>query len=237
MSKDYRVRSRMSGVSPHLEGKSLRSFSDEEIEVMVNTARQLGVKVAVHASTVGAVEAALKAGVDTIEHGHELGLSSKVLRKFIDQPQTIWVPTLSVYYKIYGPDHPAYKAVTQSFRTAIQANMKNIAIGGDTGAFPHGENALELKLMARLGVPWTSVLQKATLGGWECVRPKNWEEVQDGTGDNEVPFGIIKQGFAADIIALDGDLEKDFEATLDRVSFVMKGGTAHKLHGQQIPPK
>jgi imidazolonepropionase-like amidohydrolase len=232
--KDYRLRSRMGSVSPHMEGKSLRSFSDEELQVMVKTARQLGVKVAVHASTVDAVEAALEAGVDTIEHGHELGLSDKVLQKFINQPQTLWVPTLSVYYKIYGSDHPAYRAVTQSFQAAIQANMKNIAVGGDTGAFPHGENALELKLMARLGISWTSVLQKVTLGGWECVRPRNWEEVQDGIGENEIPFGIIKPGFAADIIALEGDLEKDFEATLDRVRFVMKSGIVHKMHGQQV---
>lgn len=130
--------------------------------------------------------------------------------------------------------------------------MDNIACGGDTGVFAHGDNALELKLMARLGAPAKQVLKWATLGGWRLVRSAAWEgdagarrlerveELREDprvVGDNEVPFGVIAKGFAADIIALDGDLESEFEKAVSKesVKFVMKGGRIFKKDGLEVP--
>ena len=105
--------------------------------------------------------------------------------------------------------------------------------------------------MVRLGADWPTVLRWATLGGWECIRSLQWEgqlgldrlnrveelgEDAKIVGDNEVPFGAIRKGFAADIIATNGDLEKDFERAVDRenIRFVMKGGRVYKLDGKEL---
>lgn len=136
-----------------------------------------------------------------------------------------------------------------------------IACGGDTGVFAHGRNSREMALMVQLGADPLDVLQWCTLGGWECVRGLQWEdkagdkrlrELQDSLknidkkplkreelGDNDVPFGVVDVGFAADIIALGGDagdLEKDFADAVasENVKFVMKGGKVFKLGGVEL---
>jgi imidazolonepropionase-like amidohydrolase len=126
--------------------------------------------------------------------------------------------------------------------------MDKIACGGDTGVFSHGDNALEMKLMVKLGADWRKVLRWCTLGGWECIRSMGWEGEQGRdrlknigllresarvVGDNEVPFGAIRKGFAGDIIATSGNLEKDFDlaVSVDSIKFVMKGGRLFKRGG------
>ena len=61
-------------------------------------------------------------------------------------------------------------------------------------------------------------------------------EAAAAVGDNEVPFGAVQRGFAADIIATSGDLENDFENAVDRraIVFVMKGGTVYKRNGKEM---
>ncbi|KAJ8472336.1 hypothetical protein ONZ51_g8581 [Trametes cubensis] len=107
-----------------------------------------------------------------------------------------------------------------------------------------------MKLMVRLGADWRLVLRWATLGGWQCVRSMRWEgedgaarlarvgmlqEAAAAVGDNEVPFGIVKKGFVADIIATRGDFRTDFENAVDKanITFVMKGGRIYKLGGRE----
>ena len=128
-----------------------------------------------------------------------------------------------------------WESTQKGFKRALELGVDRIACGGDTGAFPHGENALEMKLMVRLGADWKKVLSWGTLGGYNCIKPFPLEgdgsEESDAdvwVADHVVKFGCIKPGWAADIIALDGDLERDFEATLDRVVFVMKSGRVYK---------
>jgi len=165
---------------------------------------------------------------------------------------TTWVPTLGAYYTL-GQNTGLWKEAAESFKKMVQhaeSSHIKIACGGDTGVFAHGDNALEMKLMVRLGANWRHVLKWGTLGGWECIRSLRWEG-EDGArrlanvgelgedarvvGDNEVPFGVIKRGFAADIIATDGDLEKDFERAVDKrsIMFVMKGGRIYKRGGRE----
>ncbi|PFH53704.1 hypothetical protein AMATHDRAFT_136983 [Amanita thiersii Skay4041] len=128
--------------------------------------------------------------------------------------------------------------------------MDNIACGGDTGVFAHGRNALELVLMRQLGAGWERVLSWTTLGGWKCVRGMEWEgeEGKQMLADAEkcqcdhaldlergVPFGVIRKGWAADIIALEGLVDGDFgefKKAVERASFVMKGGRVYKRDGQ-----
>jgi imidazolonepropionase-like amidohydrolase len=124
------------------------------------------------------------------------------------------------------------------------------ACGSDIGTFPHGENARELRLMHSLGMPEHRVLQSATLGGWRCVRGMEWEGKEGeerlvaqmhnpvAMGDNEVPFGRLERGFAADIIASSGRFPAgenfDKAVSAESIVFVMKAGKVYKEGGRPV---
>jgi imidazolonepropionase-like amidohydrolase len=150
-----------------------------------------------------------------------------------------------------GQDGGAWGAAKRVFEKAVADGMDKIACGGDTGVFSHGDNALEMKLMVKLGADWRRVLKWGTVGGWECIRSMRWEgdrgkerldkvdllrEDARVVGDNEVPFGGVWKGFAADIIATSGDLERDFDLAVsaDSIKFVMKGGRIFKRDGLEL---
>ncbi|PBL03140.1 hypothetical protein ARMGADRAFT_978056 [Armillaria gallica] len=233
---DYSARSRIASVSPAIGARAIPTFTYSEIEAVVQTAHALGVKVAGHAKTAEAVSNLLNAGADSIEHGSQIYEDASLMGAFCNSQSTTWIPTLAVYHEMRHVSPQGWEDAQTSFRRALEMDMGNVACGGDTGPFPHGDNALEMKLMVRLGAPWKTVLRWATLGGWKCIRPMNWEEDhQNGaTGDNDIRFGNVKAGWAADLVALDGNLEDDFEGTLDRVSFVMRGGKVYKLDGKAV---
>ncbi|OSD00879.1 hypothetical protein PYCCODRAFT_1413611 [Trametes coccinea BRFM310] len=250
-SQDYRVRTRMADVATKASSSAIQTFASNEIRALVAAARQLGVKVAAHANIWRADLLPEHGGVDTLEHGNDFG-PDELLASVVNSA-IIWVPTLAVYYTndtAKAPDGPWHRTA-RNFQRALARGVKNIACGGDTGPFPHGDNALEMKLMVRLGADWRYVLRWATLGGWKCVRSLAWEgaegelrlariaELQESpvvVGDNEVPFGVIKRGFAADIIATRGDLQVDFEKAVDKTSitFVMKGAKILKRDGREL---
>ena len=241
----------MADVATRVAGADIQTLSTGELRALVAAARQLGVKVAAHASTWRADLLPENGGVDTLEHGSNL---PDELLAAVARSRVIWVPTLAVYYSTDpAPGTPGgrWDTAARNFRRALAAGVERIACGGDTGPFPHGDNALEMKLMARLGAGWRQILRWCTLGGWEAVRSMGWEgergearlaaveelrEDQRKVGDNEVPFGAVRKGFAADIIATRGDLEADFEGAVDKANivFVMKAGKVYKLEGREL---
>ena len=253
----------MSDVSTRVAGTSLTTFTDAEVRAMVTEAHRLGAKIVAHASeaaTLRRLTADAQVHVDSIEHGYSMSelLSPKagdespgIPPAFKEKP-VFWVPTLAAYYTL-GQSNGVWERAAQSFREYLKKRPEEIRIacGGDTGVFAHGDNALEMKLMLRLGAPWRQVLKWCTIGGWECVRSMRWEgeegevrlkdverlmEEARIVGTNEVPFGVIRKGFAADIIATSGSLWEEFENAVDRksISFVMKGGKVYKRNGQEV---
>jgi len=232
----------MASVAPRVAGQSLRLFDDEELSAIIKTAKQRGVKVACHTNNKEVIASVAQLGVHTIEHG------SCMTRKELEllaANNVIWNPTLAAYYSHQVGDR--WTRAQKAFKEALDVENLKIACGGDTGVFAHGDNSLELKLMVELGAPWQRVLRAATLGGWECVRSSHWEgeegdrrlsgldllkEDRRTVGENEMPFGVLRTGFAADIIATRGDLTKDFANAVDSSSivFVMKGGRIYKRH-------
>ncbi|TFK42215.1 hypothetical protein BDQ12DRAFT_677818 [Crucibulum laeve] len=251
---DYRRRSRMADVAPTIASQNLVNFNDEELEAMITTAHAYGVKVAVHANTPGAISTVLRLGADTVEHGGELFSNDDdyTLKQFKEaNGKSTWVPTLAAFYTTAAGTE-VWERCKRSFQKALELDMDNIACGGDTAVFAHGQNALELVLMRKLGASWNQVLSWATLGGWKCVRGMEWEgkegkkkmrDIDSGTFsmdgrlalEREVPFGAVRPGWAADLVAVDGVLDggvNDFEKTLTKgVKFVMKGGKAYKEDG------
>ncbi|KAI0373138.1 hypothetical protein BV20DRAFT_962930 [Pilatotrama ljubarskyi] len=249
---DYRVRARVADVSAKVASADIQTFSDNELTTLITTARQLGVKVAAHAQTWRPELLPENGGVDTLEHGNNLGASDQLIDA-IQRSNIIWVPTLSVFYTSDTEKTPGgrWDRTAKNFQRALARGVTNIACGGDTGPFPHGDNALEMKLMVRLGADWRQVLRWATLGGWQCIRSTAWEGAEGAArlakvaelrespalvGDNEVPFGVVSRGFAADIVATSGDLENDFENAVDKgnITFVMKAGKVFKRNGQEL---
>lgn len=227
----------MSDVAPRLAARSIPLFDHTELRTLIDTSHQYGVKIAAHAKTAPVVKALLELGVDSVEHGSEIYSSKEVLRMLAnpDYHKTVWVPTLAVYYTMAqrGIGSDQWEAVKKSFKAALGMGIENvrIACGGDTGTFAHGDNALEMQLMYQLGASWQWVLRWGTLGGWECIR--GMEGLGHGESDNEVAFGCLRKGWAADLVGLEGDLEHDFEATIRRPAFVMKGGKIFKQGGRE----
>ncbi|CAA7264934.1 unnamed protein product [Cyclocybe aegerita] len=268
---DYRYRARQSDVSTSIAAQNASTFTTEELSAIIKIAHARGVKVAAHANNAKAINNLLDLGVDSIEHGMQIydpqTHDKALLRKlFLARERTTWVPTLSAFYTLAsdaqwsGGAQVSWERAQATFKEALKGNGENIACGGDTGVFAHGENALELILMRRLGARWEQVLGWATYGGWKCVRGLEWEgesgerkleEAEknafrvDGAAarkrlEREVPFGIIRTGWAADLLVLSGKIdgtEKEFEdALLKQDRYVIKGGKLFRRDGTEIPP-
>ncbi len=216
----------MSSVSPSTASQSFPTFTKAEVDAMIDVAHSSDVKVAVHVNTAKGYH--LYSAADSIEHGSALHENNNI-HSLAAQRDTIWVPTLSAYYTMANARPEMWSGMQKTFRKALEIGMDNIACGGDTGVFNHGENALEMKLMVRLGAPYKRVLRWCTFGGWECLRPRG--NGHSG-GDHDLKFGVLEVGWAADIVALEGDIEADFEETLDRTRFVMRGAKVYKRDGK-----
>ncbi|KAJ3563287.1 hypothetical protein NP233_g9037 [Leucocoprinus birnbaumii] len=245
---DYRVRAQMGVISSSVGSRSIPTFSRPELEAMIRTAHDLGVKVAAHANTATAIENLLDVGVDSIEHGAEMfdkdNPDTTLIKKLAAAKQTTkWVPTLAAYHALQTQMRLTWEQARETFiKAVIEEGLENVACGGDTGVFDHGENAKELILMRQLGATWEKVLSWATIGGWECIRGVEWEgdngehrlrklELNPVTAagiDRDVPFGVLKKGWAADLVGIEGDLTGspgDFErAVTEGVKLVIKSG-------------
>ena len=232
---------------------------------MIECAHELGVKVAAHAAGAPAITSLLRFGVDSIEHdcgllhvakkGRERSSSTAHIQQQHQKSKPIfWAPTLSAYEAtgstvMFNEAAASFKKVLEEEKSG--ASSVSIVCGGDTGVFSHGLNARELQLMVKLGAPWRDVLSWSTYRGWLCVRSMDWEglqgeerlsrvfslgEARGVVGENEMPFGVIKKGFSADLIATTGDFKKDFDGAVSKesINFVMKSGRVYKKDGKPI---
>lgn len=199
-------------------------FTDEELGAIVRTARLMGRKVAAHAHGTDGINAALRAGVDSIEHGTYLDEESISLFK---QTGAYLVPTLLAGATVTKNAHvPGYypkvvigKALEVgpkmlgAFRRAHSGGVR-IAFGTDSGVSPHGENAQEFALMVEGGMTPAEAIRSATVTAAELL-------------GLSAELGTLEPGKAADLIAVRGDPLSDVRA-LERVTFVMRDGVVHK---------
>ena len=215
------------GVLSNVPGGLNQQMMDDEIKAVVATARTFDRKVAAHAHGVDGVNAALRAGVSSIEHGTFTNEDSFRLYK---QAGAYYVPTLLAPAAALadgqrGALTPAQfeKArlaagnAERSFARALREGVK-IAFGTDTGVSPHGRNAEEFALMVRNGMSPALAIRSATVDAAELL----------GISSR---VGTIAAGKEADIIAVAGDPTADVRL-LENVGFVMKRGKVVKLNGQ-----
>lgn len=201
-----------------------QQFSDEELRAIVEAAHAMGRRVTAHAHGAGGINAALRAGVDSIEHGSYIDRESV---RLLRQGNRYHVPTLLAGWWVGrlaeqgGVLTPAQTAKARQVSRDManmgrfaQQNRVRIAFGTDSGVSPHGMNAREFQLLVDSGFTPLQAIQMATINAADHLQ-------LNGTA------GRIAAGYAADIIAVDGDPTQDV-AVLMTIGFVMARGTVHK---------
>ena len=202
-------------------------FTDEELEAVVSAAKDYDFVVAVHAHGATGMKRAIRAGVDSVEHGTYMDSEAMRLMK---KQGTWYVPTISagkwvgdlaeLEDKLPAVVRPKAAAIgpqiQDTFGAAYKAGVK-IAFGTDAGVSPHGANGKEFRFMAEAGMPIMETIQAATVNAAKLLRV-------------EGELGQIAPGFHADIVAFDNNPLEDV-TVLERPNFVMKAGSVFRNDG------
>lgn len=194
------------------------AFTPEELEAAVDEAHKWGRPAAAHAIGRGGIDNAVRAGVDSIEHGSQLSAETARLMR---ERGTFVVPTLSALREILDhadqvPDYAVEKArqiadqARDSFRRAMRSGVR-FACGTDAGTpfNPHGNAPLELTRMVEWGLPALRALQAATSSAAELIRLPD--------------VGTVEEGKAADLVLYEGNPLEDVNVVL-KPALVMKAG-------------
>ncbi len=195
-----------------------QQYSLAELEAIVAEATRHGLRVAAHAHGTDGINAAVRAGVASIEHGSILSEASIELMK---ERGTYLVPNLYINGLELPPDTPAATVakneylkplVDRSLEMAYEAGVK-MALGSDSGVYPHGDNGREFAALVAKGIPAAYALQMGTIFAADLL----------GVEDR----GRVAAGLRADLIAVPGNPLRDI-AVMEDVRFVMKQGVVYR---------
>ncbi|HET6765852.1 MAG TPA: amidohydrolase family protein [Chitinophagaceae bacterium] len=199
-------------------------FTEDEIRIIVETAKDYGFTVAAHAHGAEGMKRAIRAGVNSIEHGTLMDDETiELFKKY----GTWYVATITAGESVadsakkegYYPAVVAAKAkvigaqIKFTFAKAYKAGVK-IAFGTDAGVFKHGQNWKEFAYMIEAGMPAMQAIKAATINAAELL----------GMRDQ---LGSIEVGKLADIVAVDGDPLTD-PKVFGKIIFVMKDGMIYR---------
>lgn len=198
-------------------------YSPEEMQALISEAHRLGRKVATHAHSANSIKDAVRAGVDSIEHGIFIDEESIQLMKQHGTYLSATTFPLFWYEKNEDSLHlpkwvldkvaiiiPAAKVnVARAYREGVK-----VALGTDAGVYPHGLNAGEFWSMVQMGLTPVQSLQAGTVNAADLM---GWSD----------KIGTIETGKFADLVAVNGDPLSDI-TVLQHVDFVMKGGVVYK---------
>jgi len=190
------------------------NFTDDEARAIVDEAHRLGRKVAAHAIGSDGIAAALRAGVNTIEHGD--GMTDSLLDVLVAKG-VYWVPTVTVAYYVAGPRGGAWGPMVEHQHRAFTRGVKKgvrIVLGTDVGGFPWTElnQAKEFEYYVRYGMTPMQAIKSGTSLAAELLGQRD--------------LGVVAPGGYADLVAVAGDPLKDV-GELSHVRFVMKGGVTY----------
>ncbi len=211
------------GVLSKGDNPLLEAYSPEEMQALITESHRLGRKVATHAHSALAIKDAVKAGVDSIEHGIFLDEEGIQLMK---QHGTYLVPTSYPLFwfeqnesKMNLPPWIVEKAAMiipaakKNVAQAFKAGVK-VALGTDAAVYPHGLNGGEFWSMVELGLSPVQSLQAGTVNAADLM---SWSD----------RIGSVSAGKFADIVAVDGNPLENI-SLLQHVGFVMKDGVVYK---------
>jgi imidazolonepropionase-like amidohydrolase len=211
------------GVFSKGDNPLLEQYSPAEMQALITESHRLGRKVATHAHSALSIKDAVRAGVDSIEHGIFLDDEGIALMK---QHGTFLVPTSYplFWFEQNAPSMHMPPWVIEKAAIIIPAAKKNmaaafhsgvrVALGTDAGVYPHGQNGGEFWSMVALGLTPVQALQAGTTNAAELM---GWSD----------RIGVVSQGMLADIVAVKGDPVSDVRL-LQHVQFVMKDGVVYK---------
>ncbi len=202
-----------------------QQLMDDELKAIVDAATSMGRKVTAHAHDKGGIEAALRAGVSSIEHGSFLDEETTRLFKKYD---AVLVPTVLAGKTVeewasdpdtFLPPNSIKKALEvgpkmQEMAKVAYENGVTIAFGTDTGVSKHGGNAKEFEYLVAAGMSEMEAIRSATVTAAKHIQLDH-------------VIGTLEAGKFADLIGVDGDPLKDISELMD-VDFVMKGGVIYK---------
>lgn len=203
-------------------------FTMEELETIVQTAKDYGMTVAVHAHGAEGMKRAVLAGVDSIEHGTFM---TEEIMELMKERGTYMVPTLlagdwvarkskdgDYFPEVVRPKAAAIGPVIKRTFSIAYARGVKIAFGTDSGVSPHGENAQEFVLMVAAGMPPIKAIQTATIESAKLLKISK-------------DLGSIEPGKIADIVAVRGDPIENIKL-MNKIDFVMKDGKVFKRNGR-----
>ena len=200
-------------------GEDRPTFTLDELKLINEVTTSSGRVMVCHAKSKEAIRRSVLAGAVTIEHGDFL---DEEIGKLMKEHQVIFMPTIAAVDKItqyrgwkkgIDPDPENVVRKKLSFKAALASGV-TIGMGGDVGVFPHGDNVMEMELMAEYGMPNLDILKAATSVN---ARAMNWQD----------KLGHIKEGFLADLVVVKGNPLENI-SQIREVKFVMKDGVIYK---------
>lgn len=201
----------------------IQQLTEEEIRAAVEEAHMRGLIAAAHAHGTNGIKAAIRAGIDSIEHC-----------SFLDDEAIELAIKMGTYFScdIYNTEYTlafgeangvpeeninkeklVSKAQRDSFTKAVKAGVKMV-FGSDAAIYPHGDNGKQFSRMVRFGMTPLQAIQAATINSAKLLK-------------QDADLGQIKAGYLADIIAVKGNPLENI-AVLENVQFVMKDGLVYK---------
>ena len=197
-----------------------QQLSEAELRAIADEAHQWGVRVAAHAHGADGIKAAIRAGIDTIEHASLV--DDEGIRLAVQRRQPVWF-SMDIYNTEYTQaegrkngvleenlrkDREIAQIQRDNFRKAHRAGVKMV-FGSDAGVMPHGQVGKQFRTMVQYGMTPLEAIQAATRNAAEAL------------GRSDV--GILAAGRYGDIVAVDGDPLRDV-TLLERPAAVIKGG-------------
>jgi len=198
-----------------------QQLSEEELRAIAQEAHQWGLKVAAHAHGAAGIKAAIRAGIDTIEHASLV--DDEGIRLAVARPQPVWF-SMDIFNTDYTQSEGKKNGILednlrkdreisliqrQNFQKAHRAGVRMV-FGSDAGVMPHGTAAGQFATMVKWGMTPMEAIQAGTRNAAQAL-------------GREKDVGAIAVGRFADIVAVDGDPLADV-AELAGVDVVIKGG-------------
>lgn len=196
----------------------IQQYTYEELKAAADEAHMRGLVIAAHAHGTSGIKAAIRAGIDSIEHCSFM--DDEAIELAIKHGTYLSCDIYNTEYTLtYGEangvpeeninkEKLVSKAQRESFRRATKAGAKMV-FGSDAAIYPHGDNGKQFERMTTFGMTPLQAIQASTVNSAALLKQSK--------------LGQIKEGFLADIIAVKGNPLKDI-TLLEQVDFVMKDG-------------